>query len=128
MKARRFLLGNRRDKQEIEQLLFKNLPGNVSFEYTYLCNALIQDLYEEDASSIDDYDYAVCEFLYELKIDVQERLKGYWKDFEQYLLDVEKALEYFRTYLCQIDCFPLPCSLYAEEGTNGTVMQLVVYN
>jgi hypothetical protein len=126
MTPRRYLVGTKNEKQTIERLMFNNLPGNVSYEYAFLCNALIERLYEEEAVTSNDYDAALCGFLYELSTDVQERMKLWSDDFDKYIKDIEEVLTYFKGYLETIDCFPLPMSLDASEGTYGSVMMLTV--
>jgi hypothetical protein len=75
---------------------------------------------------MNEYDYVVCEFLYEIKTDVRERLERYTDNFEDYLLDIEKALEYFRVYMETLDCIPIPFNMKANEGTRSSVMILEV--
>ncbi len=108
MATRSFIVGTRKEKEEIERLLFRYQPGNVSYEYAFLCNSLLEMMYEYGVRSMNEYDYVVCEFLYEVKTDVRERLERCTDNFEDYLLDIEKALDYFRVYMETLDCIPIP--------------------
>jgi hypothetical protein len=126
MAEQKYLVGTRNEKRDVERLLFNNLPGNVSFEYAYLCNSLIERLYDNGSETADDFDHSVAEFLYEFKTELQERSQQYRNEFEEYLDDIENALKLFKYYLRCLECFPMPKSMWAEEGTYGTVLLLTV--
>ncbi|HEX9137248.1 MAG TPA: hypothetical protein VF905_09935 [Nitrospirota bacterium] len=126
MAEQKYLVGTVNEKRDVERLLFKNLPGNVSFEYAYLCNSLIERLYDNGSRTVEDFEATVAEYLYEFQTELQERTKLYKNEFEEYLEDIKNAIGVFKCYLWRIDCFPLPEFMKAEEGTFGTCLLLTV--
>jgi hypothetical protein len=126
MAEQKYLVGTMDEKRRVERLLFRNLPGDVSYEYAFLCNTLIERLHQNGSLTADDFQATVAEYLYEFQTELQERTGLYRNDFEEFLGDITEALDIFKSYLHRIDCFPLPEYMMAHEGTFGTCLLLTV--
>ncbi|BCM95205.1 hypothetical protein [Burkholderia phage FLC6] len=72
----------------------------------------------------DDFDYVLCEFLDDVEIDIRERLGRLPADVMSYLLRVEETMYYFKKYLEQISCIPLPERVIIKPGTRLSVMEI----
>lgn len=99
-------------------------PIFIEYDYHELCNDLIEQLLDGNVSTGDDFDYVLCDFLDDIEVDIKERLGKLHADIFPYLLRVEEALQYFKKYLEQINCIPMPAWLEVGSGTRMSVMEI----
>lgn len=119
-------MGNYKEKRLIDRLLRSNEPPHITHTFSYLCKTFVEILYDHKVKNSDQFDWALCEYLDDLAVDVRETLSQYHTDFSSYINDVEAALQYFKYYLEQLDLLPIPGSLYILDGSPGTVFLLEV--
>ncbi|BAS04957.1 hypothetical protein [Ralstonia phage RSF1] len=126
MRKARYLLGDRYEKKRIGRLLIEEQPIFIEYDYIELCEELVERLQGEMVRNGDDFDYVLCNFLDDVEIDIKERLGKLPADVMPYLLRVEEAMQYFKKYLEQISCIPLPDYLIVKPGTYLSVMEIRV--
>lgn len=126
MRKARYLLGDRYEKKRISRLMREEQPIFIEYDYHELCNDLAESLQDRDVADGDDFDYVLCDFLDDVEIDIRERLGKIPADVLSYLLRVEEAMQYFKKYLEQIDCIPVPSTLFVSKGTSMSVMEIRV--
>lgn len=126
MRKARYLLGDRYEKKRISRLLIEEQPIFIEYDYIELCEELVERLQGEMVRDGDDFDYVLCNFLDDVEIDIKERLGKLPADVMSYLLRVEETMYYFKKYLEQISCIPLPDHLIVKPGTTMSVMEIVV--
>jgi hypothetical protein len=126
MREARYLVGNSYEKKRIRRLLTEEQPIFVEYDYHELCNDLIEQLLDRDVANGDDFDYVLCDFLDDIEVDIRERLGKLPADIFPYLLRVEEAMQYFKKYLEQISCIPMPNWLEVSQGTPMSVMEIRV--
>lgn len=123
MPTHKFLVGNRRDKKIIERLLITG-PVPISYDYLYLCVILLEYLVDADIRNNNDFDNILCEYLDSMEIDIEERIGASREDIKNYSARVEKALQYLKIYLNQLDWIPLPKGIHVKAGRGNTVLTL----
>jgi hypothetical protein len=126
MRESRYLVGDSYEKKRISRLLREEQPIFIEYEYIELCNDFIERLQDGYVANGDDFDYVMCDFLDDLEIDIKERLGKLPADVMSYLLRVEETMHYFKKYLEQIDCIPLPSWVECRQGTQMSVMEICV--
>lgn len=124
MRETRYLVGDTYEKKRIRRLLTEEQPIFIEYDYHELCNDLIEQLMDGSVANGDDFDYVLCDFLDDIELDIKERLGRLPADILPYLLRVEEAMGYFKKYLEQIDCIPLPGWLEVNKGTPLSVMEI----
>lgn len=123
MPPQTFLVGNRREKKIIERLLISG-PVPISYDYLYLCIILLEYLIDADIKNNNDFDNILCEYLDSMEIDIEERIGASQADIKDYSARVEKALQYLKLYLNQLDWIPLPRGIHLKAGRGNTVLTL----
>jgi hypothetical protein len=124
MRTTRYLVGDTYEKKRIRRLLTEEQPIFIEYDYHELCNDLIEQLQDGNVANGDDFDYVLCDFLDDIELDIRERLGKLPADVMSYLLRVEEALQYFKKYLEQIDCIPMPGWMEVRKGTALSVMEI----
>lgn len=126
MRKARYLVGDRYEKKRISRLLREEQPIFIEYDYIELCEELVERLQMEIVRDGDDFDYVLCEFLDDVEVDIRERLGKLTADVMSYLLRVEEAMHYFKKYLEQLSCIPVPENLIISPGTPMSVMEILV--
>lgn len=126
MRIQSYLVGDTYEKRRISRLLREEQPIFIEYDYLELCNDLIEQLLDRPVANGDDFDYVLCDFLDDIEIDIKERLGKLPADVMSYLLRVEETMYYFKKYLEQINCIPMPNWLEVVQGTPMSVMKIRV--
>lgn len=124
MRETRYLVGDTYEKRRISRLLREEQPIFIEYDYLELCEELVERLQGQMVRDGDDFDYVLCEFLDDVEIDIRERLGRLPADVMSYLLRVEETMYYFKKYLEQISCIPLPERVIIKPGTRLSVMEI----
>lgn len=126
MRETRYLVGDAYEKKRIRRLLSEEQPIFIEYDYHELCNDLIEQLLDGNVADSDDFDYVLCDFLDDIELDIRERLGKLPADVMSYLLRVEEAMYYFKKYLEQIGCIPMPGWMEVRQGTRLSVMEITI--
>lgn len=129
MRGETFLMGDRRDKQDLSRLL-DTAPILIHYDLMYLCVTLLEHLYDGCVENDNDFDHVLSEYCVELEMDITERLRGLCnsREVREYTSRVETAMQYFKRYLKQLHWLPLPPNVHVGVGSRGTVLQLYTIN
>lgn len=122
-----YISGNSREKKHIDQLVYGSNYDSMCYDYIDLCENLAKRMVEEKVKNVDDFDYTLCQYLSELEEDAMQVTGLPAEPVVSYLLKIEVALYYFRSYLETINQFPLRNEVTIRDGTRGSVMMIVVH-
>lgn len=126
--TRRYLLGDRYERDKIDKLLMRRSPYVVNYEYAYLCDSFLETLIDQRAKDIFDFEFHLSEFIDDFEMDIRETYGLHRADLTGYLVDVRDSMSYFLKYLEQVDFLPAPKTAKVMEGSRNTVLLFEVYD
>lgn len=128
MKTERYLLGSYAERQRIDRLMFRNLPGRTSYDFSYICDEFTHLLIEEEACAVHEASQLITYYMEDFEVDVCETDSLHRVDFTKYLADVREALGYFCSYLDLLDFYPVPKTLKVLTGTPTSVLLFEIFD
>lgn len=102
MSIKSYLVGNIIEKERIHKLLYRRLPGTLSYDFSNLCNCIMETLNINETTDVFDVESALAEFMDDYETDIRETNSLFHLDLAPHVSDVKEAMLYFIGYLQQL--------------------------
>lgn len=122
----RYLVGDRRDKRNINSLVYRRLPGILTYDYAYLCKTLHERIVDYDARNMFEVDSCLELYMEDLETDIREVNSAFEVNLAPFLGDVRTSFSYLFDYFDILHLAPNRKGVKIREGTRSSVLTIDV--